>query len=382
MTWLCLLVLSSGAYAITQEQVLKTAWEDKTYLSYDEIQSTDSWNPIRSVEGSVSQEKNTYTEAEVGLKFNFKSWPEWKSGTSKNSEQDLLRQSSLGWALKNRYSTLLFHELNRKKLESISDVIQLSEKYLKAQGLSLRSGGATAKSFLAAKTELYKFNRMQSALIQERGLLEKKIKLWSPEWKGSFMLPLNLISIEDIAQSLAVQPLGNDSLIKKIAKLEISQIGQELEIIKGREHQWIKGLEITHANKNDESRYRVELALQIPFLGSDDLSKQKQNELILKRALKQRDLEETGDQLQELKVQILNLIEIYKSAQKIGNIKIQTLDPLGNIERQIMEQKEKLEMLNQQQEITALYLDYLLESEILIKNPEKNYLDRELKAIL
>lgn len=382
MIWYWLLIFSSGAYGVSQEQVLKTAWEDKTYLSYDEIQSTDSRNPLRSVEGIISQEKNSYTEVEAGLKFNFKSWVEWRTGTPKASEQNLLKQSSLGWALKSRYSTLLFYELNRRKLESVHELIQLSEQYLKAQGLSLRSGRSTAKAFLSAKTDLFKFNRIQSALFQEQELLEKRIKLWIPEWKEGPLAPMNLISIQDISQSLTTQSSGNESLTRKITKQEVSQLAQELEIVRGRENQWIKGIEITHVNKNDEDRYKIGMTLQLPFLGSDDLAKQKQNELILKQALKRRDLDETSGQLQTLKVQILNLIDIYKTAQKIENIRIQTSDPLLNIERQIVEHQEKMEMLNQQQEITALYLDYLLENETLIKNPDKNYLDPDLKAIL
>lgn len=382
MTFLWFLILVSRAYAISQEQVLKTAWTDKAYLSYDEIQSTDSRNPLRTVEGIISHEKDTFTDTEVGLKFNFKSWPEWKTGTPKDIEQNLLKQSSLGWALKNRYNTLLFFELNRRKLETVSEAIRLSEQYLKAQALALRSGRVTAKSFLSTKTDLYKFNRLQVTLCQERDLLEKRIKLWVPEWKEGALQPMNLIGIQDISESLGTQVLGTESLSKKINKQEINQMGQELEIIKGRENQWMKGLEITQIKRKEEERYKIELTLQFPFFGSDDLAKQKQNDLILRRALKQRSLEEAGDQLQILKLQILNLIEIYKSAQRIGNIKVHALDPLLNIERQIIEQQEKLDMINQQQEITSLYLDYLLESEALTKNPEKNYLDRDLKVIL
>lgn len=382
MIFLWLLFFSPGANAISQEQILKTAWTDKTYLSYDEIQSTGSRNPLRAVEAIISQEKNTYEDNEVGLKFNFKSWPEWKMGTTKSAEQSLLKQSTLGWALKNRYYALLFYELNRQKSAITKEIIRLLEQYLQAQGLALRSGRVTTKSFLSTKADLYKFTRIKSALDQEISLLEGRMKQWLPEWKAESLQPMNLIAVQEIAHLLTTQAAGAESLTKKITQHEISQMEQELEVIKGRENQWIKGFEITRINRKDEDRYKVELTLQLPLFGSDDLGKQKQNDLILKKALKQRSLDEAADQLQILKVQILNLIEQYKSAQKIGNIKIHTLDPLVNTERQIIEQQEKLDMINQQREITTLYLDYLLESEILTKNPEKNYLDRDLKAIL
>lgn len=384
MMWLLLLlcIWRMQAHAVSPEQILKTAWEDKTYLVHEEIQSTDSKNPLRTVDGVISYEDNTYIEAEVGLKLNLKSWPEWKAGTSSRSVQNLLKQSSLAWALKTRYSTLLLYELNRRKMETVDGLSKLSEKYLNALGMALRTGRISAKTFLGAKTDAYKTNQIYLTLVQERDALEKTIKGWVPEWKQGPLSPINLISIEDISNVVAINPSFSESLTKKIAKQEISQIEQELEIVRGREKQWIKSIEVTRAEKNNEERYKLELTIQIPFLGSDDYAKQKQNDLFLKKALKKKELDETGDQLQTLKVQILNLTDLYKSAQKISGYKIQTLDPLTNTERQIAELQEKLDMLNQQQQITTLYLDYLLESETLINNPGKNYLDREQKAIL
>ncbi|MGZ3770763.1 MAG: hypothetical protein ACXVCP_06195 [Bdellovibrio sp.] len=383
MMWLWLLMFGCASHAITFEHVLKTAWEDKTYLSYDQMQSTDSVNPFRTVEGIASNEKDGYSRAELGLKFNLKAWSEWKAGASLKSEQSLLKQSSLAWALKIRYNTLLLYQLNKIKADNISEQIKLSEQYLKAQGVALRSGRLTAKAFLSSESDIFKLQRTQVALLQEREVLQKRLQIWIPNLKNEELAGTDLIGIEDISQKIESQPSVSESLTRKISKQEIAQIEQELQIVNGRENQWIKSLQLSHVVRNDEDRFKVELTLQLPFLAQDDLSKQKQNDLILKKALKQRDLDETADQLENIKMQISNLIGLYRTAQKLHiNYKIKTLDPLLNAERLIIEQQEKFELLNQQQAITMLYLDYLLESEVLTKNPEKNYLDRGLKSIL
>ncbi|KYG68390.1 hypothetical protein AZI87_03830 [Bdellovibrio bacteriovorus] len=376
-------LFATSALAITPEQVLKTAWNDKTYLSFEEVQATDSKNPLRSVDGFVSTEDDDGdTKSKIGLKFQFKSWPEWKTGRPKGTEQKLLRNTSLGWALKNRYNTLLLYELNRQKSEKLKEVIKLAERNVQAQTLSLRAGRVTSKSFVSARSELVKLKRTLALLQQEKQMLETKIQVWVPSWKEGDLDNLNLISIDHVEQSLKETVVKGDSLTKKIANEEIEQISQELTIVKGREKQWFKGLDVSQNRKNDDISYEVEVTVQLPFLFSDDLAKQKQNELILKRALKQRDIEETGNRLETLRVQVLNLIEIYKDTQKLSKIQASSLDPLANIERKIVEQQEELDLLNQQQEILSLYLEYLLESEVLNNSPEKNYLDKSLKALL
>ncbi|KHD89260.1 MAG: hypothetical protein OM95_04885 [Bdellovibrio sp. ArHS] len=375
--------LVSSVFAVTPEQVLKTAWNDKTYLSFEEIQATDSKNPLRSVEGFVSsEEEERDTESKIGLKFQFKSWPEWKTGRPKGTEQKLLRSASLGWALKNRYNTLLIYELNRQKTAKLSQMIQLSERHVQAQTLSLRAGRSTSKSYISARAELVKLKRSLSVLQQERQMLETRIQVWVPSWQEGSLETLNLVSVEDVEQNLKASVVKGDSLTKKIANEEIEQLTQELTIVKGRENQWFKGVDVSQNRKKNDISYEIEVTLQLPFLFSDDLSKQKQNELILKRALKQRDVEETGNRLETLRVQILNLIEIYKDTQKLSRIQGGGLDPLANIERKLAEEQEALDLLNQQQEILSLYLEYLLESEILNNRPEKNYLDKSLKALL
>ncbi|WII73169.1 hypothetical protein QJS83_04690 [Bdellovibrio sp. 22V] len=376
---LFLVLMGVKAQALTSEQVLKTAWNDKTYLSYDGMESVDSRNPLRNVEGFVNTEsnsKNSDRETEFGLKFQLKSWPEWRLGEQKkDTDSHLLKDSSLGWALRNRYTVLLFVELNRQKMKYVDEAIRLADGYLKAQTLALQAGRGSSKSFLSAKTDLYKFQRLKNALEQEKEVLRKKLEVWVVNEKSTELEPINLISVKKISEFLQGHSSGTDSLTKKLAKEEINQMTQELEIVRGRDHQWIKAFEVSQSNNDDETKYKLGINIQIPGLGYDTLAKQKLNDLTLKRALKQRDLEETTDRLQTLKVQILNLIDIYGAAKKLPMSNAPgSLDPLANIERKISMQEEQIELLNQQQEITNLYIDYLLESEILIKHPEPNYL--------
>ncbi|UOF00982.1 hypothetical protein [Bdellovibrio reynosensis] len=384
MSFLCLILFcASVAEAVTPDQVLKSAWTEKTYMALDEVQSTSSKNPFKAVEVSFTDEReDSKSSFETEVKFQFKSYPEWKIGNGHENQKNLLKASSLGWALKNRYSVILQYELNRRKLERVAEALRLSDGYLKAQNLSLRAGKATSKNYLSAQNELYKLKRYQSGLQQEQSQLEKKLKTWVKETDSSGLTSYNLVSVEEIGQVLQTNPTESESLSKKLSDQEIKLMSEELAIVKGRERQWVKSFDVAHVSKDEEDQYKIGVTFQIPTLGHDVLAKQKQNDLLLKRALKQKEAEEAGDQLQNLKVQILNLIELYKNESKLSELKVGSLDPLANIERKIAMEQEQIDLLNKHQEICYLYLDYLLESELLVKNPEKNYLEKSLQAAL
>ncbi|MNK19528.1 hypothetical protein D3C87_377500 [compost metagenome] len=384
MLFLLLMLGSLQTYGATSEQVLKTAWQESTYLSQDQLRPTDSRNPIRNVEGFVSQTKDGGTETEVGFKFQFRSWPEWKMGRSAQQQQKILKESSLAWALHDRYMALLNYEINRQKLITIEQALKVSENYLKAQTLSLKAGKSTAKAYLGAKESVHKLKRIQSVAEQEKELARSKIRLWLPEWKGDVLEGFELLHVEEVLKFLQEHSPQQNSLSVKLANEEFEEIQHEYRIVKGRENQWVKGLEVSQTQEKNETKYKVELSIQIPGLGSDDLLKQKQNELILKKALKQKDINDAKDRVVILKNQILNLIDLYKLEQiefKEG-FKSTSTDSLVNSETRLVAQHEKLEHFGQQQEITSLFLLYLLESEVLVQNPDINYLNHGARRTL
>jgi hypothetical protein len=376
------LVFFHTAFALTPEQVLKTAWSDKTYLVHENIQDTDSKNPFRNVEATYTNEQNGSTETEIELKFNLKSFAEWKSGRSRTDQAKVLKESALAWALRDRYSLILSYSLGEQKLKAITTSIETSEKNMKAIGLSMQAARSTSKNYLDAKEDLLRLNRAKALLLEEREILNKRLQRWLPEGDPKIE-GLDILNVDDVAAALQAKASPAESLTGKLAQEEIQQIDQELQIVKGRENQWFKSFDISQAEKKHEKFYELGLTLQLPPLGSDDLSKQRQNELILKKALKQRDYENTSDRLQILRFQILNAIELYKSAS--GNLtaisKTRSTDPLVNLQTKLSSQKEQLDLLTQQQGILTLYLDYLVESEVLSKEPSVNHLSQAKKAI-
>ncbi|WP_413291214.1 hypothetical protein [Bdellovibrio sp. HCB337] len=381
---LALILFFNPAFALTPEQVLKTAWTDKTYLAHEDIQETDSKNPFRSVEAFYSHERNGNSETEVGLKFNMKSYPEWRSGSSQTDTHQILKESSLAWALRDRYNVLLGYVLGGQKLKLLNNFIEAAEKNLQAQTLALRAVKTSTKAFLEAKDEFLRLKRSQSLLLAERQVLKKRLDRWSLEPESTEIEDLDLIEVDDVAKSLKEHEKVTQTLSGKLAKEEIWQLDQELKIVKGRENQWFKSFDVSQTAKKDEHVVEVGLTIFLPPLGSDDWAKQKQNELILKIALKQRDLENTSDRLQVLRFQILNSIELYKLARtnQVVAAKSKSLDPLVNMQTKITSEKEKLELLNQRQSILNQYLEYLVESEVLSKEPGINHLSRSKKAIL
>ncbi|MFS4458046.1 hypothetical protein [Bdellovibrio sp. HCB2-146] len=373
MFWLSWIFASTAVWAATPEQILKTAWTDQTYLVHDEIKSTDSKNPFRSVDAFASTEDKSKPDTEVGLKFQLKSWPEWRSGRSRLGQQRLQKESALSWALRDRYGLLANYQLNQQKLKLLSEAKATSEAFSKAQALSLKAGRSTQKTFLNAQSEEYKLKRMENTIELEQEILKDKIQRWLGADKDKSLESYELVSVDDIYKAVK-ETAPEGSLTAKLAGEELTNIGQELEIVRGRENQWVKSFEVSHVKKPDESHYQFEVTLQLPPFGSDDMLREKQNELILKKALKQREIENTGDRLKIMRLQILNLVEIYQIEKKKRGSFVKGADPLVNLEAKLTSLEEQVDLLNQQQEVTLLYLDYLLENESLAKEPEKNFL--------
>lgn len=381
--FLIFVLFLNPALALTPEQVLKTAWSDKTYLVHDDIQDTDSKNPFRSVDAFYSVENNDNKDSEIGIKFNLKAFPEWKYGRSRAEANLTLKQSALAWALRDRYVALVGYSLGEQKINIIDQFIETSEKNFLAQRLALKAAKSSLKSFLDAKDELIRLKRSKALLLEEREILKKRIERWSEESEGKDLESIDLLDADDIAKSLGEGTSPGQTLTGRLAKEEILQLDQEVQILKGRERQWVKSFEVSQASKKNDHIVQAEITFQLPPLGSDDWAKQRQNELILKKAIKQRDLENMSDRLQILRFQILNSIEIYKLSKnnQVAVSKSKSLDPLASLQTKITSQKEQLELLNQRQSILTLYLDYLVESEVLSKEPGINHLSRSKKAI-
>lgn len=383
MWWLWAFV-APWALAMTPEQVLQTAWSEGTYTSQDQLRPTDSRNPIRNVEAFVAEKMDGKTETEVGVKLQFRSWPEWKMGRDAKGQQKILKESALAWALYDRYVALLNYEMNRQKIKAMEESLKTTERYLKAQTLSLKAGKSSAKAYLSAKETVFKMKRQQGVAEQQMDLAKNKIKVWSPDWAGDSVKEFDLITVDDIQRFLSASSPKEQSLSNKLAVEEFKELEHEYTIVRGRERQWIKGLELSQKQEKDENKFKIELSIQIPGLGSDDLLRQKQNELILKKALKQKEISDAKDRLIVLKNQILNLVGLYKfeEAEFRLTTKSHSLDSLSNSETRIASEQEQIGLLNQQQEITMLYLEYLLESEELLSKPDINYLSHQTKRIL
>nr|BFD58585.1 hypothetical protein CKG001_06920 [Bdellovibrio sp. CKG001] len=385
MLWvLCLSFYSTPSLALTAEQVLKTAWQDETVLSQEKMRSTDSSNPLRNVEAFASVESEDQNrEYEVGLKFQFRSWPEWKLGAGADSQTKIVKEASLAWALHERYVHLISFEIARQKRIALDKVLKLSENYLKAQGLSLRAGRSTSKSFLSAQADIYKLKRLENVLAQEHQAVVQKIRQWAPDWKEDSLADFDLLTVEDVLEAVNSQKVHNSSLTARLLRAEYKDLGKELEILRARENQWIKGVGVSQSRKDEEIGYKVELSIQLPGLGADDLSRQKQNELVLKRALKLKEASGSQDRLQSLRNQIQNLGSLYKMLKSglVLSQKSRSVDTLTEIENRMSSEQVQLELLSQQQEILVLYVEYLLENERLTEEPTRNFLSRTLKTV-
>ncbi|MNT17383.1 hypothetical protein D3C72_1525290 [compost metagenome] len=129
-----------------------------------------------------------------------------------------------------------------QKLKLINDSLAVSDNQLKAQTLSLRAGKSSSKSYLDAKMDLLKLQRTKLLLEQEIEVLKKKIQRWFPSSAEVAISSLDLLDVEDISKSIEAQKVSEQSLSGKLAKEEIQEMDQELQIVRGRENNGLKVL--------------------------------------------------------------------------------------------------------------------------------------------
>ncbi|MBO9665360.1 MAG: hypothetical protein J7501_00915, partial [Bdellovibrio sp.] len=260
---------SQPVFALTSDQVIKSAWSDRSYMIQDELQATSSKNPLRHVEAFASNEnaKNGKSETEYGLKFQFKSWPEWRGHRSRYDEQKLLRESTLSWALRDRYAALTTFDLSEKMIKALADAEVVANRNVQAQGVALKAGKITSRAYLKAQVEQVKVKRALTAAKEEAELCRKKIKIWIPDWQGDAPTDLKSWNVDEIQSFLQMSVTGEKSLSRRIATEELNLLSDELMILRGRESQWLKSIDVSQTQKKDETSFEVGLTLLLPGLG-------------------------------------------------------------------------------------------------------------------
>lgn len=380
MLYFWLLTMVVPAFSFSPEQVLKTAWTDKTYSSQQELRPVNTRNPLRNVEAFTALEtEDGKQEYELGLKFQLRSWAEWRWKGTAESSGSVLKEIALSGALYERYLSLITYEISRRKLEALAKSMALAESYLKAQGLSVKAGRSTAKDLMAAQTDLMKLKRQEALVVEEHSRSKAKLSQWVPEGEPEMV---DLVTLSEIEESLKEASGSAPSLSGRMVKVELFDINRELEILKARENQWVKEIEVAQGRKESESSYKFKLGFQLPGLGADDLSRQKQNELVLKRALKQKEIDDVGQRQILLKGKIQTLIRLYRLSEKGAPRELRRrADVLQSLEERMMQDQHTVDLLTQQQEILTLYVEYLLESERLLVEPARNYITKGQKMV-
>lgn len=374
--WVWLLALS--CHAMTTNEVLKTAWSDDFYVSQTNRISPSTANPFRNVELTASQETDSDKETEVGLKFQFKSYPEWKlRNTSKDAER-IVESFSLSWALHTRYLAIMKHKLLSEKMKCAQTSQDYLKRWTEAQGVSLRAGRASGKAFTKARLDSIKNERLVRQLEYEILQNTKLIQHWDQKFKdqdrfvSAFLSPK---SLEAIIHEVTPEKL--DTLTSKLGHQEIDQLQKEIEVVQGKEDQWFKSIGVSKKNKKDEDVYEVQVSIQLPFLFSDESAIQKKNELVFKRAQKKRDLEEK-EGLSVLRTRLLNTLTDFEIITSEKNqFGRSATDPLEKLEEKIVQGAQCIDAADLQMDLYTQYIQFLLESELLAKQPQRNFLFQE-----
>lgn len=371
-------LLALSCHAITSNDVLKTAWSDDFYISQINRISPSTANPFRNVELTASQETDSDRETEIGLKFQFKSYPEWSLRNSSKDAEKVVENFSLSWALHTRYLALMKHKLLSEKLKCAQALHEHLKRWTEAQGVSLKAGRASGKTFTKARLDTLKNERLLRQLEYEILQNKKLIQQWHKNFKDedrltSVFLPIK--SIEEIVHEIDPEKL--ETLTFKLGHQEIDQLQKEIEVVQGKEDQWFKSVGVSKKNKKDEDVYEVQVSIQLPFLFSDESAIQKKNELVFKRAQKKRDLEEK-EGLSVLRTRLLNTLTdfdvITSENNKVGR---SATDPLEKLEEKIAQGSQCIDAVDLQMDLYTQYIQFLLESEILAKQPQRNFLFQE-----
>lgn len=364
--------------AVTTNDVLKTAWADEFYVSQTNRISPSTANPFRNVELTASQETDANKETEVGLKFQFKSYPEWKlRNTSKDAER-VVESFSLSWALHTRYIAIMKHKLLSEKMKCAQAAHNSLKRWTEAQGVSLKAGRASGKTFTKARLDTLKNERLVRQLEYEILQNTKLIQHWEQKFKEEdrFVAPfLSAKAIEAVVHEIPLERIETLSL--RLGHQEIDQLQKEIEVVQGKEDQWFKSIGVSKKNKKDEDVYEVQVSIQLPFLFSDESAIQKKNELVFKRAQKKRDLEER-EGLSVLRTKLLNTLTDFEIIDSERNLKrTSATDPLEKLEEKISQASQCIESVDLQIDLYTQYIQFLLESELLAKQPQRNFLFQE-----
>lgn len=374
--WFWLLALP--CYSATTNDILRTAWSDDFYVSQINRISPSTANPFRNVELTASQETDADRETEVGLKFQIKSYPEWKlRNTSKDAER-AVEDFSLSWALQTRYLAIMKHKVLSEKMKCAQIGHEHLKRWTEAQGVSLKAGRASGKTFTKARLDMIKNERLIRQLEYEILQNTKLIQQWDRKFKDKdyFTSPFHSTKvIERIVQEVA--PDKNETLSYKLGHQEIDQLQKEIEVVQGKEDQWFKSIGVSKKNKKDEDVYEVQVSIQLPFLFSDESAIQKKNELVFKRAQKKRDLEER-EGLTVLRTKLLNTLTDFEAITSEDNrIGRSAIDPLEKLEEKIAQGGQCIDAADLQLDFYTQYIQFLLESEVLAKQPQRNFLFQE-----
>lgn len=321
---------------------------------YDQIESTKTNNPFRDVEAFVNNDSWSERHGvEVGIKLKLKPFQEWQLSRADSTNAELIKKFNKSATLKTRFEVLVEYKQALQKIDLYQAMIKKMNQALKLQEIDVVSGKSEMSSLLNSKSSLERYLAELKMTEIHRDNLLNLLTLWAG--KQDLANDYSFISLEIMQREIIKLPHNQKTLTDQLRQEEMSQIEKEIKILRARDRQWLNEFEIKRSNIRREEDYEVGLKFRIPVLSSDSWARQKMNELLIKKTLKQRELREQAILILDLSNKINADIDRYKR-QVQGAKKTLELTARGALETQIKQLGEQIESVSL---LESIYLQYI-----------------------
>lgn len=357
MWWL----LCSFVWAGTVDKVLGDL--DQELGVYDQLESTKTNNPFRDVEAYFSNDRwRERSAVEMGFKFKLKPYQEWQLSRIDATNADLVKRFNKSSTLKNRFEVLLGYKQNTLRVKLYQEAIHKYDQLIKVQQLDIVSGKSDGNSLLNSRGERESLLADLKTTEINRENLKHLLTLWTGE--SEIQDDYDFVSMQSIRTNLVKLPKKQATMTDQLRQEELSQIEKEMKILRARDRQWLNEVEIKKNDISREEDYEIGVKFRIPLLSSDSWARQKINELLIKRTLKQRELREQVISVSELGERVSADIDRY---QKLSQAKLRAFeaDAQGLLNVELKKVKNRIEALDLQESIYLQYIYILFEMDSL-----------------
>ncbi len=400
---LSFLMLGLVAQAGTPEQFLKTAWQDPRLAAHDEsvalVTDAQTYNPLNKADLRLDRGEISKEDVKIGFRMYPKGYSEHVATSSYQRSmqrtEETARLEALSKILVSRYSLIALVALLREKKEISSQLSAVGRKAGRALSYASQKNRTEIKSYLKNRADLGKIEIKTADVERDYSNLQN-------EWKEVSSDSLENLDLSDLADmsdlrkkvEMLKDPGGERTLSGRVFEMDLQKNQAGLDLDQAQKSKWLEHIEVSVKDDKKEKVYGVEVAINLPFFSTPDLSR------IDKEAKQRRERAQVADMLQVSQrglkntfAELKTLLALHQSMQegqarmspeqmrKASNA-IAAQDPMLALELQRSWFESREAILDLEFRIRILFLNYLHETSAIASSPEANVFSKSGRKIL